>query len=59
MPREQWDHGYHKLGFSDPAAISYTRMTGASLDGGFDYDEKPIRGVTTLSEYIRKLVARS
>lgn len=59
MPREQWQAAYRKLGFSRAAADTYARMTTASLDRGFDYGERPIRGVTTLEDYIRKLVARS
>lgn len=58
-PREEWEAAYRKLGFSKPAANSYARMTAFSLDGGFDYDERSLRGVTTLDEYIRQLVARS
>ena len=58
-PRELWEAAYRELGFSKPAANSYARMTAVSLDGGFDYDERSIRGVTTLDEYIRQLVARS
>jgi uncharacterized protein YbjT (DUF2867 family) len=58
-PREQWEAAYRKLGFSEPAANSYARMTEVSLDGGFDYGGRAIRGATTLDEYIRQLVARS
>lgn len=58
-PREQWEEAYLALGFSEPAAKSYARMTAVSLDSGFDHDPNPIRGSTTLEEYIRKLVARS
>ncbi|WP_268799839.1 NmrA family NAD(P)-binding protein [Sphingopyxis sp. Root154] len=58
-PREQWEAAYREFGFSEAAADSYARMTAASLDGGFDSDESPIRGVTTLGEYIRQLVAQS
>lgn len=58
-PREQWEAAYRKLGFSKPAANSYARMTAVSFDGGFDYGARAIRGVTTLEEYIRQLVARS
>jgi len=58
-PREQWEAAYRKLGFSKPAANSYARMTAVSFDGGFDYGARAIRGVTTLDEYIRQLVARS
>ncbi|WP_432769953.1 MAG: NmrA family NAD(P)-binding protein [Sphingopyxis sp.] len=58
-PREQWEEAFRKFGFSKPAAASYARMTAVSLDGRFDYDERSIRGGTTLDEYIRQLVARS
>ncbi len=58
-PREQWEAAYRKLGFSEPAANSYARMTAISLDGGFDYGTRAIRGVTTLEDYVRQLVARS
>jgi len=58
-PREEWEAAYRKLGFSEPAAHSYARMTAVSLDGGFDYNERSIRGLTTLAKYIRQLVMRS
>lgn len=58
-PREKWEAAYRRLGFSEPAAKSYARMTAVSLDGGFDYDARAIRGVTTLQEYVRQLAARS
>ena len=58
-PRAQWKEAWLRLGFSEPAAESYTRMTAASVDGGFDLAQDPIRGSTTLEEYISALVARS
>jgi uncharacterized protein YbjT (DUF2867 family) len=58
-PRDQWEAAYRDLGFSEPAAISYARMTAVSLDSGFDHDDRPIRCPTSLEEYIRQLVARS
>lgn len=58
-PREAWEAAYRALGFSEPAALSYARMTGVSLDGGFDHDGRAIHGSTTLDEYVRQLVARS
>ncbi len=58
-PREKWEAAFRRLGFSEPAAKSYARMTAVSLDGGFDYDARAIRGVTTLHEYVRQLAARS
>lgn len=58
-PRDQWEEAYRGLGFSEPAAASYARMTAVSLDDGFDTGGRPLRGGTTLDEYIRDLVARS
>jgi uncharacterized protein YbjT (DUF2867 family) len=58
-PREQWNAAYKEMGFSDAAAESYTRMTEVSVDSGFDLPEDPVRGTTTLLEYISALVATS
>jgi uncharacterized protein YbjT (DUF2867 family) len=55
-PRERWKQAFLGLGFSDAAAASYTRMTAASVDGGFDLADDPVRGGTSLDEYIRDLV---
>ncbi|WP_034157510.1 NmrA family NAD(P)-binding protein [Sphingomonas sp. ERG5] len=56
-PREQWVATYLKLGFSQPAAESYSRMTGLALDKGFHLVDS-IHGPTTLERYIRDLVDR-
>jgi uncharacterized protein YbjT (DUF2867 family) len=58
-PRSEWEETYRKLGFSVDAARSYARMTAVSLNGGFDFSGEPIRGETTLEQYIHALVARS
>lgn len=58
-PRDKWEAAYRNLGFSEPAAASYARMTAVSLDEGFDQIERPIRGSTSLTDYIQQLVARS
>ena len=58
-PRDRWHAAYKAMGFSNEAADSYTRMTEASVDSGFDLQEDPIRGSTTLLEYISALVATS
>lgn len=51
-PPGQWKEAFLQLGFSDAAADSYARMTAASLDGGFDLSDDPIRGTTTLEIYV-------
>lgn len=58
-PREKWKEAFLALGFSDAAAESHTRMTAVSVDSGFDLSDDPLRGETTLSVYIRDLVAGS
>jgi uncharacterized protein YbjT (DUF2867 family) len=57
-PREKWKEAFQGMGFSDAAAESYAGMTAASVDGGFDLSDDPLRGTTTLETYIRDLVSR-
>jgi uncharacterized protein YbjT (DUF2867 family) len=57
-PRDQWEAAYRKLGFSEAAAQSYTRMNAVSVDSGFDTPDDPIRGSVTLDAYIRDLTRR-
>jgi len=56
-PRAKWTEAFLDLGFSEPAARSYARMTEASVDGGFDVAGEPWRGSTTLDDHIGGLVA--
>ncbi|MCK1289008.1 NAD(P)H-binding protein [Bradyrhizobium sp. 44] len=58
-PRAEWYDAFLRLGFSEAAALSYTRMTEVSLDNGFDMPAEALRGTTTLELYINSLVARS
>jgi uncharacterized protein YbjT (DUF2867 family) len=58
-PRDKWKEAYLSLGFSEAAAASYTRMTAASVDTGFDMPGDALRGSTTLEAYIHDLVHRS
>jgi hypothetical protein len=44
------------MGFSKPAAQSYARMTAASVDGGFEMPDEPVRGSVSLKDYIGALV---
>lgn len=57
-PRGQIAAAFRKMGFSEPAADSYARMTEITLDDDFSTPMAPSRGETTLQEYIRGLVAR-
>jgi uncharacterized protein YbjT (DUF2867 family) len=56
-PRDQWESAYRDLGFSDPAADSYARMTRVTADSVFE-PENPRRGEVTLERYIADLVGR-
>lgn len=59
IPRDKWKESFLNLGFSEAAADSYTRMTAASVDSGFDMPDNAWRGVTTLERYITELVSSS
>jgi len=56
-PRDQWAAAYRALGFSEPAAESYTRMTEATAEAPFE-PEAPRRGSVTLEQHIGELVRR-
>ncbi len=58
-PRDQWKQAFLDLGFSEPAAASYARMTEVSVDSRFDLAEHPWRGSTSVDAYIQDLVARA
>ncbi|QQV79400.1 NmrA family NAD(P)-binding protein (plasmid) [Sphingomonas aliaeris] len=57
-PRSQWESTYRQLGFSEPAAKSYARMTGVSVDGNFEMPDNPIRGTITLQAYVDALCSK-
>lgn len=52
IPRSQWEAAYRALGFSEPAAYSYARMTAASLDDGFIAATQAERGKITLKQHV-------
>ena len=56
VPRERWVERFRELGFSEPGAQSYARMTALTLDQGSHATSEPRRGDTTLREYIDALV---
>lgn len=58
-PRDKWKKSFLDLGFSEMAADSYTRMTAASVDAGFDMPDDAWRGPTTLERYIADLARRN
>lgn len=56
IPRAAWEETFRDLGFSGPAARSYARMIAASVDGGFEMPDRPVRGAVTLQDYIGALL---
>ncbi|WP_343715529.1 NmrA family transcriptional regulator, partial [Inquilinus sp.] len=56
IPRDRWEETFRGLGFSEPAARSFARMTAAGVDGGFEMPDDPVRGSVTLRDYIAALV---
>ena len=58
-PREHWVDAFKKLGFSEPAAQSYARMTAITFDGQYDMPRDPIRGTIHLHDYLRTLADTS
>lgn len=56
-PREQWVPAFKAIGFSSPAAESYARMTGATVDE-LELPDAPVRGEVRLEDYIAALVVR-
>jgi uncharacterized protein YbjT (DUF2867 family) len=56
IPRDRFELTYRSLGFSAPAARSYTCMTTTSIDSGFEMPQPSIRGSTTIESYVAALV---
>lgn len=56
VPRPQWPAALQQLGFSEPAAASMAAMTGVTLDQRYPQPEQPVRGTTSLHQYISELV---
>lgn len=52
IPRDAWPSTFQALGFSEAASASYACMTAAVLDGEGFAPQNPVRGPTTLREYI-------
>jgi uncharacterized protein YbjT (DUF2867 family) len=58
-PREQWVEAFKALGFSEKAAQSYAKMTALTLDGQGPVPDQPVRGATSLQEYVMELARRT
>lgn len=57
-PREQWAGTLQGMGFSDKAAASFAAMTAKTLEAPC-LPDAPVRGATTLQQYLRDLVANA
>lgn len=57
-PKDKWLSALHQIGFSEKAAHSMAAMTEVTLEQKYEKPESPIRGKTTLNEYIEDLAAR-
>jgi uncharacterized protein YbjT (DUF2867 family) len=59
IPPDEWEDTFIQFGFSRAAAKSYACMTGTVLNRGVAMPEDPVRGPTTLQDYIRDVVVGS
>ena len=55
IPRESWESSMQLAGFSEAAARSMANMTQATMDC-LELPNSPVKGKTTLQDYIRNLV---
>lgn len=55
-PAEQWLPGFLAAGFSPQAAASYAGLTAVAHDEEWALDTEPVRGATTLQQYVTALV---
>jgi uncharacterized protein YbjT (DUF2867 family) len=58
IPSDDWVAAFLKLGFSQPAAESYARMTAITCRGEYEQPEDAINGSVDLQTYIETLVRR-
>lgn len=56
IPRDALEETFRQFGFSEKAAASYACMTGKLIDGQTDAAGEPVRGTTSLREYIRSVM---
>lgn len=56
IPQEKWLSTFKEIGFSDITARSMAKMTEITIEDKYEKSETPIRGNTTIDEYIQNLV---
>jgi uncharacterized protein YbjT (DUF2867 family) len=57
--RERWVEAFKGLGFSEEAAQSYAKMTALTLDVHYTVPDTPVRGATSLEQYVTELVRKT
>ncbi|MBO9563896.1 MAG: NmrA family NAD(P)-binding protein [Niastella sp.] len=56
IPPDQWESAMQQAGFSPKAAASMAAMTRIVIGADFEVAKNPIRGVTTIEEYVREMI---
>jgi uncharacterized protein YbjT (DUF2867 family) len=59
IPRHAWEQTFRQLGFSPEAARTYACMTGTVLDEQDRWPDTPVRGPTTLEDFVNGVVKRA
>jgi uncharacterized protein YbjT (DUF2867 family) len=57
IPKEKWLPTFKEFGFSDASARSMAKMTEITLEEIYEKPDSPVRGRTTLDEYIAELAS--
>lgn len=55
IPQEQWVESMKQIGFSDTTAQSYAKMTKLTVEQEYTPSTEPLRGSTTIKDYVEKL----
>ena len=58
-PKEKWLDALQQIGFSEKAAQSMSAMTSVTLEQKYDKPESPMRGETTINQYVENLVTET
>ena len=58
-PKDKWLPALQQVGFSEKAAKSMAAMTKVTLEEKYEKTQSPMRGETTLSQYIENLVSEA
>ncbi len=59
VPQDKWEESFKSLGFSEISAKSYSRMSKIAFDQSYENQGRPMKGETTLEDYVLNLVKGS